>query len=722
MIEPRRIATKALAHRIASLEQESVGTRIGYSVRGESQISAHTTLRIVTPGVAIRIFHTGQFAEYDVVIFDEIHERTLEQDLLLALCLHIKKRVLLLSATIAAQSIAEKVDGIHIAVQGRSYPITLHYEQTSGAPRIENIGARIAAALTRADWKQDALIFLPGKREIASAAQYLQSKIGFTYEICVLHGGQTLKEQARIFEPHSKRRIILSTNVAQTALTIPNIDLVVDSGLERRTCYHQGRSFLALFPIAFDSAEQRKGRAGRMGPGHCIRLWGTAEKLLKQTPPQIFREALEPILLGAAMCSGTSIEKLPFLDQPNRYAVHDAQEYLRSIGAFDKQNTPTKLGTQLFRIPIDHALGRLLIEAKHMGLLACIIPLCAALSVRGGIFKPVAPDEDEESIRKEHCDLRSMIKAMLIPNPKQVYMQAYKDGITTLKRLQSLWGVDTCTYPVDFEQVALCIMRAWPNCVHVRRKRGKRWAWSNGGTEKEKGNSCGIQEEKVEAIIVLSEFSQGRSARERSSWISYAMPIPIQWMAKAGLGRPKLHSIHMHKGEPVAEIHRVYAGKTIESSQKPPPADLLCEAMTTLFSRGSWEKKWLPEAKSRHRIHSIACMLREEPSVPDFQTYIFTQLEAFGLEDAQDVALLTGEDLLPPVEALYMRDKIQKDFAESFSIGDARYEIEYDVPRRTMRFIQTHGHRKTAPPLSMCPRKSGWKYIWVHKNRDFPLS
>jgi hypothetical protein len=200
------------------------------------------------------------------------------------------------------------------------------------------------------------------------------------------------------------------------------------------------------------------------------------------------------------------------------------------------------------------------------------------------------------------------------------------------------------------------------------------------------------------------------------------MPIPIQWMTKAGLGRSKLHSIHMNKREPVAEIHRVYAGKTIESRQEPPPLEVLSEAMTTLFVRGSWEKRWLKEAKSRHRIHSIACMLREDISIPDFQTYIFSQFEAFGLEDAQDVALLSGEDLLPPLEPLYMRDKIEKEFLETFSIGDARYQIEYDVPRKTMRFHQTHGHRKTAPPLSMCPRKSGWKYIWVHKNREFPLS
>ena len=720
MIEPRRIATKALAHRIADLEQEPVGHRIGYSVRGESSISPQTKLRIVTPGVAIRLFQSSQFQEYDIIIFDEIHERTLEQDLLLALCIHTNKRVLLLSATIAAQSIAQKVHGKHISVEGRNHPITLLYEHEKGIPRMDQMGVRIKSALRMANWNKDALVFLPGKGEINTVCHYLQTNLS-SYEICTLHGGQTLKEQSKVFTPSNKRRIILSTNVAETALTIPNIDLVIDSGLERRTCYHQGRSFLALFPIAKDSAEQRKGRAGRLGPGNCVRLWGSTEKLLPQTPPQIFREALEPILLGAAICANTDIFRLPFLDPPTRYAVDDAQEYLRSIGAFDSQNTPTELGQQLFQLPIDHALGRLLIEAKHSGLLKSVIPLCAALSVRGGIFKNPPKDDDDEDIRKEHCDLQGLIRAMLAPYPKQVHKQAYQDGRATMKRLQELWKIDTCEYPNRLSDIAQCIIQAWPNSVHIRRKRGKRWAWSNGGTEKEKGSNCGVQEEKAEAIIVLGTFSQGRMARERTSWIEYAMPVPIPWLAKAGLGRPKLHRIHIQNGMPMAEIHQIYAGKNIETTEEPPPKEILTQALTELFTRGSWEKEWLPEAKNRHRIHSIACMLRNDPPVMNFIDYIAERIDSFELESAEDVSLLTGEDLLPPQELLYMRDKIEKDYPKSFSIGDAGYEISYDVPRKVMRFIQTKGTRKTAPSLSMCPRKAGWKYIWVYKNREFPL-
>ena len=310
---------------------------------------------------------------------------------------------------------------------------------------------------------------------------------------------------------------------------------------------------------------------------------------------------------------------------------------------------------------------------------------------------------------------------MLSPHPNQVYKQAYQDGRTTMKRLQDLWKIDECTFPDNLEDIALCIIRAWPSCVHIRRKRGKRWAWSNGGTEKEKGNNCGIREEKTEAVIVLSTFSQGRMARERTSWIEYAMPVPILCLAKARLGRPKLHRIRMQDGIPLAELHRIYAGKNIETTEEPPPQEVLTEAMTELFTRGSWEKEWLSEAKQRHRIHSIACMLREEPPVLDFVNYIANRINSFELESAEDVALLSGEDLLPPQELLHMRDKVQKDYPESFSIGDAGYDISYDVPRKTMRFIQNKGTRKTAPPLSMCPRKAGWKYIWVYKNREFPL-
>jgi hypothetical protein len=271
------------------------------------------------------------------------------------------------------------------------------------------------------------------------------------------------------------------------------------------------------------------------------------------------------------------------------------------------------------------------------------------------------------------------------------------------------------------QAIALCIMKAWPDSVHVRRKRGKKWAWSNGGTEKEKGKASAIKEEKVEALIALSIFAQGRVAKDRTAWIEFAMPIPIQWMAKADLGRQKLHSVRIEKGVLIAQTHRVYAGKNIETIEGPPPVELIAESMTKLFLRGSWERPHREEARNRYRIHALATLLRNQKSIPSFEDFIHNQFVEFELEAAEDIQLLTGSDLYAPLEELLMRDRIKKEFPALFSIGDATYRLEYDVPHKNLMLIQTHGLRKTPPPLSMCPKKNGWKMFWVHKKRTFRL-
>jgi len=338
-------------------------------------------------------------------------------------------------------------------------------------PELNNIERRIHHIISSYQSEKDTLVFLPGKAEISGTSNYLKRTLNDKREILTLHGGQPLKEQQRVFSPTSKRRIILSTNVAETALTIPNIDMVIDSGLERRTCYHHGRSFLGLFPIALDSATQRMGRAGRLGPGICIRLWGSNEKIDTHTIPQIHREALEPLVLAAISCGYTNIQSLPFIEQPKQYAVSDAKNYLYAIGAICKNGMATPLGLQLFSLPIDHALGRLLIEGKAMKLLPSIIPLCSALSIRGRIFRSIEQDDDE-NIRKEHCDLQGLIRCIVADYPQQIYAQARKDGSEIAYRLARLWNVKSSIFPTDLQSIALCIMRAWPDCVHVRRRRG----------------------------------------------------------------------------------------------------------------------------------------------------------------------------------------------------------------------------------------------------------
>ncbi|MEC7983639.1 MAG: helicase-related protein, partial [Myxococcota bacterium] len=658
-IEPRRIAAKSLATRIASLENTPLGHNVGYAVRDDQQYREQTKLLIVTPGIAIRMMQADQLSRFSIIIFDEFHERKLELDLLLAMCLAQQKRVLLLSATVAAKRLAASVDGVHIHAQAREYPVDVRYEDTRNPPTERDLLPRLSGILsTLTETDADVLVFLPGKREIEDAQRALAH---LHWDILPLHGSLKLQQQSRIYESSTRRRIILSTNVAETALTIPNIQTVIDSGLERRTCYHRGRAYLSLFPIATDSADQRAGRAGRLGPGIAIRMWSPQHTLLPYKPPEIYREALEPLVLAAAACGYPQLSKLPFIDPPHAYAVKEAREYLQLLRAFDEEGRLSHRGKRIFQLPLDSALGRLLIEAEQQNVLDGILPLCAALSIRRRVFshRPKDPDLD---IRSENCDLKGLIRAIIETHPKQVYPEAKREGLEHLRRLQRTWPQITPRLPKNVGDIAMCIMRAWPDSVHVARRRGKRIAWSNGGTEKELSPHSVIDTEKTDAIIVLAIHTKGRDQRSRKAFITAATPIPVNWIAKAKLGRSKLRSVTLENGEMKAVVERHYAGKLVETRLCPPPQELLAKCAAELFLSGRWERAFLSLAKERYRYKTMADALSGIPVRQTFEENILRQLEDMELESPEDLFLLSGEDLVLPAVDILTKDKIDREF------------------------------------------------------------
>ena len=224
----------------------------------------------------------------------------------------------------------------------------------------------------------DILIFLPGKAEIAAVCSALDRR--GKGMVLPLHGHLSLEEQSRIFRPSKKRKIIVSTNVAETSLTVPGIGVVIDSGLVRQTRYYQGRGFLSLVAIASDSASQRAGRAGRTGPGQCFRLWSKAARMEERTRPEIHRESLVPLVIASAAC-GRSVDSLNFLTPPKEYAIAQAREELNALGALDGLAELTPTGQELFKLPMDPGLGRLLIEAVQTPSAEDMIDLVAGLSV-----------------------------------------------------------------------------------------------------------------------------------------------------------------------------------------------------------------------------------------------------------------------------------------------------------------------------------------------------
>lgn len=384
VVEPRRVACRSLAQRVVELSGTKLGEEVGYHVRDERRAGDGTRLLFATPGIVLRLF--DQLAAWDTVVLDEFHERGLETDLLLALLAQRRPaRLVAMSATLAGDRVAEHLEGRHLQGEGRAFPVEVRHVAGAGGssggsggpanpgrrgggtllPDVRGIEQRVVQAVAAArELAGDVLVFLPGKGEIASCAAALAGRRDLgEMEVLELHGGLTLSQQNRAFRTGGRRKVILATNVAETSVTIPGVGVVVDSGLVRQTRWYRDRGFLTLAPIAADSAEQRKGRAGRTAPGVCIRLWDEAAQLAPRTPPEVHRESLTPLVLAAAAC-GARVEELPFLDPPKEEAVATARLELAALGAVDGEGRLTERGRQLFDLPLDAALGRLLVEAR----------------------------------------------------------------------------------------------------------------------------------------------------------------------------------------------------------------------------------------------------------------------------------------------------------------------------------------------------------------------
>ena len=280
VIEPRRVACRALAVRVAELRGCAAGTDVGWIVRDERRVAEDAAITFVTPGVALRIVQSGDIDSYGAVVLDEFHERAFDTDLLLCLLQERRKEakappaLVVMSATIQAERLATHLGGVHLGGEGRTFPIEVRWRPGDATlPTKRGLEERLLAALEScAADPGDVLVFLPGKAEIARAAQALEGR--GRWEIATLHGGMTMRDQGDVLRPRGegrggatgRRRVVLTTNVAETSLTIPGVGVVIDSGLVRGMVYRAGRGYLSLLPIARDAAEQRAGRAGRLGP------------------------------------------------------------------------------------------------------------------------------------------------------------------------------------------------------------------------------------------------------------------------------------------------------------------------------------------------------------------------------------------------------------------------------------------------------------------------
>ncbi len=428
--QPRRIAARSVAQRIAQETATTLGREIGYAVRFTDRVGEDTLVKVMTDGLLLAEVRNDRFLEqYDAIIVDEAHERSLNIDFLLGYLKRLLERrkdlkVIVTSATIDVERFAEFFGGAPtVKVGGRTYPVTVHYEEAGATPdaleRIVEIVDEIDSYKTSATaHARDILVFFSGERDILEASRELRRHFANRLDILPLYARLSTREQQKIFATSSaRRRVVLATNVAETSLTVPNIGFVIDPGFARvnRYSYRSKLQRLPIEPISQASAEQRKGRCGRIAPGVCFRLYSEQDFQSRPpfTDPEIRRVNLAGVLLQMLSLRLGRIETFAFLDPPDPRAVKDARLLLTELGATDAGRlTPT--GRMIARLPVDPRLGRMLVEAHAQNAVKELLVIAAGLAIMDPRERPLqhaqAADLKHARFADERSDFASYLK------------------------------------------------------------------------------------------------------------------------------------------------------------------------------------------------------------------------------------------------------------------------------------------------------------------------
>ncbi len=399
MLEPRRLAARAAARHMAAELGEGVGGTVGYRVRMDTRVGPKTRLEIVTEGVLTRLLQDDPaLSSYGAVIFDEFHERSLQADLALALSLEARSalrpdlKLIVMSATLDATPVARLMgDAPVLTSEGRMYPVETRY--LPGRER-EQLLPQVQLAVERALSEEpgNLLVFLPGVGEIRRLEQRLRERAGGDVLITPLYGDLDNAAQDRAIEPPppGKRKVVLATSIAETSLTIEGIRVVVDAGQMRVPRFDpvSGMSRLITVRVSRASADQRRGRAGRLESGVCYRLWRESEQLAPASTPEILAADLAGLVLELARWGVTKAGDLHWLDAPPDAAYSQAQELLRELGALDEEGRITPHGRELLSLPLHPRLAHMVIRGKALGWGALACDLAALLSERDPLRLP----------------------------------------------------------------------------------------------------------------------------------------------------------------------------------------------------------------------------------------------------------------------------------------------------------------------------------------------
>ncbi|QRM21098.1 ATP-dependent RNA helicase HrpA [Dechloromonas sp. TW-R-39-2] len=421
--QPRRLAARSVATRLAQELKTQVGAGVGVKIRFQDRSTAESWVKLMTDGILLAESQSDPYlSAYDTIIIDEAHERSLNIDFLLGYLKQLLPKrpdlkVIITSATIDAERFSQHFSGAPvIEVSGRLFPVDIRYRPISDLEKEDDERDLYEAITDAVDelarlGPGDTLVFLPGEREIREAAEALRKRHPPHTEILPLFSRLSAGDQDRIFKPSGARRIVLATNVAETSLTVPGIRYVVDSGLARvkRYSYRNKVEQLQIERISQAAARQRAGRCGRVSAGVCIRLYDELDFNARApfTDPEILRSSLAGVILRMKSLKLTEVENFPFIEPPPPKAIADGYALLQELGALDDENRLTKVGEALARLPLDPRIGRMLVAARDLGCLKEVMVIAAGLSAQDPRERPQERQQAADEKHKLFADEKS---------------------------------------------------------------------------------------------------------------------------------------------------------------------------------------------------------------------------------------------------------------------------------------------------------------------------
>lgn len=732
VIEPRRIACTSLAEFLAEQSGQPLGKQIGYAIKLHAHYDENTNVVFVTPGVALRWFAENKLASFDIVMVDEFHERRWDIDLLTAILKQEKQhRLIVTSATLEGEKLAHYLDAKRLRSEGRCFPVTVTHRSVDSRylPNKKGCENDVVRTVKEAleDEEGDLLVFLPGRKEITQCSQMLQNLDDVL--VVKLHASVSDEERHRALTVQKQRKVVLATNVAETSLTIPNIRVVIDSGLERRTVQRNGRTALTLTNISKASAAQRMGRAGRVAEGACIRLFGEHAPLELVTPPELHREELvEPML--AAACCGYRLSELSFLDSVPEKSLNSALQILKGMEAIDDQGDITEHGKKVYPLPIDALFADLVTRIQTKAEKEAMIDLAAALSVPAQLYQ-LQGGESAEALAIEEpfgCDASMMIRLVRgeqLPGVN-IDVNVFEEAQGLAKQMREVFELPELEVASRYkrDELTKAIAKLHPELVFVRRER-RRDALGNGLMEMMVGRNSRFPDRSEAALVLDSHSVPGRGVKQTLNLASVMLPISLKLLRELELGEWQQGETNYEEEAPRATMHLIYAGRTICTEYQVLQGGVAVQSIVEMIEDETLLPGFAPLRKQQIQHWKIynTLGLNQEPidkaTLDDlsFSTWLVEQLETLGVESMEDIELFEADDI--PFEGI--PDWEYQDFAEQFPLklllAELKLDVEYFVSRKLVHVIYTDGNRKGDPKRWELPRWSGWKVQYKKSSR-----